>query len=139
MTYLTGWKLATSPIARKRRHQFINLDIFFKGLERFKFFPSFNNSVYNEKYYPSLWLHFALTTQTLFFHWGNILPYWSSIWGLCVPWVYEGFGTRNVHCCSNKRNKMYLFITTINTAVKWTIKINDMKISVTNVSAVIEK
>ena len=92
-----------------------------------------------EKYYPSLWLHFALTTQTLFFHWGNILPYWSSIWGLCVPWVYEGFGTRNVHCCSNKRNKMYLFITTINTAVKWTIKINDMKISVTNVSAVIEK
>lgn len=34
---------------------------------------------------------------------------------------------------------MYLFITTINTAVKWTIKINDMKISVTNVSALTEK
>lgn len=34
---------------------------------------------------------------------------------------------------------MYLFITTINTAVKWTIKINNRKISVTNVSAVIEK
>lgn len=78
-------------------------------------------------------------TETLFSHWGNIPPYWSSIWGLYVPCVYEGFGTKNFHCCSNKRNIMYLFITTINTAVKWTIKINDMKISVTNVSAIIEK
>lgn len=34
---------------------------------------------------------------------------------------------------------MYLFITTINIAVKWTIKIDDMKNSVTNVSAIIEK
>lgn len=71
MTYLTGWNFATSPIDGKHRHRLINLDIFFKGFERFKFFPSFNSTVYNEKYHPSLWLHFAFFsfnhTETLLF------------------------------------------------------------------------
>lgn len=74
MTYLTGWKFATSRIARKHRHRFINLDIFFNRLEKFKFFPGFNNTVYNEKYYPSLWLHFALTTQRLYSPTGETSP-----------------------------------------------------------------
>lgn len=91
MTYLTGWKLATSPIARKHRHQFINLDIFSKDLR------DLNSSqvlitLCTMKNITLLYDCICFNhTETLFFHWGNILPYWSSIWGLCVPWVYEGF------------------------------------------------
>lgn len=138
---LSNWmKVGNITIAGKHRHQFINLDIFFKGLERFKFFPSFNNTVYNEKYYPSLWLHFVLTTQRFILPLGKHPPLLEFHFGVFVSHECMRVLVQEISIAALTKEEYNVFIYHNNKhSCKMDHKNIDMKISVTNVSAVIEK